>query len=840
MASEDGDSPGAQRRRSALLPAVVAFVLVAAVFAASGIIRGTYPFGSLSRSTNDLGTQYIPFFAHLWDVLHGRAQGDLLFNWQSAFGVGFLADLGVDLGSPLSLLVGLFPRDRIDLAVYVITTLKLSLAAAAMATLLMKMRPGPRWVAAMLGVSYGVCGWALDDGSYVPMWLDGLIAVPMFFLVAEWSLRRTNRLLSVLVVGLFWLSNFYTAYMATIAGGIYLLARVLTSDLSWSLRLRAIVRHGISFVLGMALVAPILLPIITTNRAATPSPSGIFHPSALDIFLSRLLPLSEGVGRTASLYVGTAALLLALTMPFNKFVPWRTKTVWVITTVLVALSFRWPPTQKFWHAFDTPNGSQYREAFVLCGVIVVIAWVSVAHKLPGPIALLGAAALLVVITVLSDGSPLLTEHWMPVLIGSAAVTVVAFGTIWVLRRIPRTRRVKWPVAAAFAVLLVVVAVETTWTAVITDERRARVLSTSAAAWDEKQTARYDALQAAGQWPRYRTDPGTSITPNDPMLLGGQGAGLYSSLLPHSVNEMLTSLGFGWSGYGRASHSLDNPVTDAIFSVGARMRLVADGAPSITRSDAPPLVTVRRRLGAETAVDTNAPNAYAIQERLLGSTVYEVPKYKGTRFATGDVKLVAACTPGTSAYLFMPRVGGRARLADGQWHALNATRRPGINTSSAMISLGTVPKTGVVLIELDFGDAPQGISPANAIGCLDQQALAKAVRRLRMSGATDVEAGGHSLHATLRPGSTGYAVVAVPKIDGWMCSVGGGKAQVPRDYGGLIAVPLTGTADRIDCSFVPPGLRRGLAIGGAAAVLTLGIVLLGAVRRRRRRTGDLNR
>ncbi|MFC6160908.1 YfhO family protein [Kribbella jiaozuonensis] len=821
------------RRRSALLPAVVAFVVVAAVFATSGIIRGTYPFGSLSRSTNDLGTQYIPFFAHLWDVLHGRAQGDLLFNWQSAFGVGFLADFGVDLGSPLSLLVGLFPRHQIDLAVYVITTLKLSLAGAAMAALLMKMRPGPRWVAAMLGVSYGVCGWALDDGSYVPMWLDGLIALPMFFMVAEWSLRRTNRLLSVLVVGLFWLSNFYTAYMATIAGGIYLLARVLTSDLKWSLRLRAILRHGISFVLGMALVAPILLPIITANRAATPSPSGIFNPSQLDIFLSRLLPLTEGVGRTASLYVGTVALLLALTMPFNKFVPWLTKIVWVITTVLIALSFRWPPTQEFWHAFDTPNGSQYREAFVLCGVIVVIAWVSVSHKLPGPIALLGGAALLALIAVLSDGSTLLTRHWRFALIMSGVATLVAFGTIWTLRRFTVTRRVKWPVAAAFAALLAVVAVETTWSAVVTDERRGRVLGASAAAWDDKQTARYDALRAAGRWPAYRTEPGTSITPNDPMLLGGQGAGLYSSLLPQSTNETLTSLGFGWSGYGRASRTLDNPVTDAIFAVGARMRLVGTGQPDITRSDAPPLVTVRRRLGETVPADTEAPNAYAIQERLLGSTVYEVPKYKGTRFETGDVKLVAACTPGTSAYLFMPRVGGRARLADGQWHELSATRRPGINTSSAMIGLGSVPKTGVVLIELNFGEDPQGIPPHSAIGCLNHQALAKAIRRLRESGASDVEAGGHALHATLRPGSTGYAVVAVPKIDGWMCSVGGGKSQVPRDYGGLVAVPLTGSADRIDCTFIPPGFRRGLAIGGAAALLTLGIVLLGAARRRRR-------
>ena len=151
----------------------------------------------------------------------------------------------------------------------------------------------------------------------------------------------------------------------------------------------------------------------------------------------------------------------------------------------------------------------------------------------------------------------------------------------------------------------------------------------------------------------------------------------------------------------------------------------------------------------------------------------------------------------------------------------------------MVQLGAVPKSGVVLIEINFGEAPQGIPPSGAVGCLDQQALAKVIRRLQASGATHVEAGGHSIRATLPPGSKGYAVVSVPRVSGWQCSAGDGKAQTPRDYGGLVAVPLTGTADRIDCTFTPPGLRRGLAIGAASAMLTLGIVLFGWWWRRRR-------
>jgi hypothetical protein len=418
---------------------------------------------------------------------------------------------------------------------------------------------------------------------------------------------------------------------------------------------------------------------------------------------------------------------------------------------------------------------------------------------------------------------------MTVLIVSAAVTVVALGTIWAVRRSAASRRLKWPVAVAFGIVMAVVAVETTWTAVVTDEQRAKILSSSVPPWNQQQTERADAIAGAGDWPQYRADPGTSVTPNDPILLGGQGPGMYSSLLPYSLNQTLTSLGFGWNGYGRASLDPEHPVIDAIFSIGARLHLEAGDKETISRSTVPPLVTVRRRLGM-----TAASNAFVAQERLLGTQVYEVPEYKGSKSITGgDVKLVGKCTPGTTAYLHQPRVSGMARLTDGtQWRELGATRRPGINTSSEMIRLGTVPASGVVSAEIKFTGAASGITATGAIGCLDEQRLAKAVRDLRLSGATDVEAGGHSISAMLSPGSKGYAVVAVPKLPGWKCSVDGAKARTPRDYGGLIAVQLPDSAARIDCTYTPPGLRRGLALAAVAAVLALGIVLFGRLRRAR--------
>src|SRR5690349_13389322 len=70
------------RPAAALLAAAVAIT----AFCGGDVLARGYPFGPRTRSVNDLGNQYVPFHAHLWDLLHGHADGGLLVNWQSGDG----------------------------------------------------------------------------------------------------------------------------------------------------------------------------------------------------------------------------------------------------------------------------------------------------------------------------------------------------------------------------------------------------------------------------------------------------------------------------------------------------------------------------------------------------------------------------------------------------------------------------------------------------------------------------------------------------------------------------------------------------------------------------------
>lgn len=102
----------------------------------------------------------------------------MLFTWRGGFGQQFLSDYYTYLGNPFSWLAVLVPRAHVDLAVFAVTPITMGAAAAVMTVYLGKLHPGPWWQRGVLGACYGLCGWALSDASYIPMWLWGLVALP--------------------------------------------------------------------------------------------------------------------------------------------------------------------------------------------------------------------------------------------------------------------------------------------------------------------------------------------------------------------------------------------------------------------------------------------------------------------------------------------------------------------------------------------------------------------------------------------------------------------------------------------------------------------------------------
>ncbi|MFF4397726.1 YfhO family protein [Streptomyces sp. NPDC001480] len=859
---------GSVRKAASLLAAA----LTVTAICAGDIIARSYPFGPRTRSVNDLGNQYVPFHAHLWDLLHGRADGGLLVNWQSGFGSGFLPDFGTYLSSPFAPLVAVFPRDRIDLAVYVITVLKTGCAAAAMAFLLLTLRPGRWWAAGLLGASYALCGWSVAAASYNPMWLDGLIALPLLCLAGEWTLTGRRPLLGVLVVAAAWIANFYTAYMATVGAVLVLLLRLLLAGLPRRRALAVAGRAGLTFALGVGLAAPLVTVVYFGSKHASPGRFQEFVPATGEDLAARLLPTTYSFG-TPAVYVGTTALLLALALPFHRAVPPAVRTGWTVLVVAVTLSMQWNPTHLAWHAFTAPQGSPYRQAFVLCALLVIAAWHSLSYGPPDRRALLTASALLLLVVAVASRSHLVRPYAWPVLllaaVGALGGLALLAGTHggWLAGGTRRT------VLTGLTVALLVGAQFGEATANSAATTRQRYASMDHyAPWGKRQRQQSEAVTRADGWPRYRTDPGREQTVgNDPLLLGGQGAQYYSSHTSDVLFRTLTALGAGWTSGGRSPQSLDNAVTDVIFSIGARVHSPPDphhkwppqdgSRLTVSRRDVPPLVTVRPSGTAahrHTGVSAFGPSPYRNQELLLGTRVYTVPRLT-VRTAAGEPPhggdaghpgllvgapapgtarkptITARCPAGSEVYLWAPRYSGTARLA-GDFAGRPAARfrsEPSGARIAAMQPLGRVPSSGRLRVDL----APEraGRIPDGAVGCLDTARLHDAVARLSTTGATRVRVSDGTVRAELPAGSTGTAVVAVPRTAGWRCALGDAAAVPARNYYGLIGVPLDGSSTSLTCTFHPPGLRLGTAVGAASLLTLVLLAVLSAIRGRRRAT-----
>ncbi|RRR79763.1 hypothetical protein EHS43_22995 [Streptomyces sp. RP5T] len=832
--------------------ALLAATITVFVLCAADAVARSYPFGPHTRNVNDLGNQYVPFHAHLWDLLHGRATGGLLVNWQSGFGTSFLPDLGTYLTSPFALLVAVFPRSEIDLAVYVITVLKIACAGAAMAWLLLRLRPGRWWAAGLLGASYALCGWTVATASYNLMWLDGLIALPLLCLVGEWVLSGRRPLLAVLVVTAAWIANFYTAYMATLAAALVFLLRLWLTGRGLRRGLIAAGRAAVTFALGIGLAAPLVTVVYFGSAHASEGRFTRFAPVGTEDLLARLLPTTYSFGSPA-LFVGTTALLLALALPFHRAAPRRVRAGWTLLVLAVTLSMQWGPTHLMWHAFAEPQGSSYRQTFVVCALLVIAAWHTLSYGRPDPRALGAAAGLLALIVLVASGSPLVRSFTWPVVLAAGPGALLG---LFLLGRERPVLRVA-PAALAAVLLVGVQLGEATATDAVATRMRFGHMD-DYAPWGDRQQDQADAIARADGWPRYRTDPGREQTVgNDPLEVGGQGAQYYSSHTSAVLSSTLTTLGGGWTSGGRSLQSLDNAVTDVLFSVGARVHSPPDphqnwfpqdgSAVTVTREDVPPLVTVR----PPAATGAFGPSPYRNQELLLGARVYTLPRttvlngagkrpYRSTDRRQGvrvgaKATITARCRAGSEVYLWAPYFSGTARLAGSSAHGLTGRFRSDwrpLTKIAAMQRLGTVPDSGRLTVDLSANRL--GVVPDRAVGCLDTARLHSVVRRLRATGATEVTVSGSggTIRAELPARSRGVAVVAAPRIAGWRCAAGDAPLVPAQQYHGLVAVPLDGTSTSVTCAFRPPGLRLGTAVGGGSLAVLAGLGVFGAVRRRR--------
>lgn len=352
--------------------------LPAAILLLSYVVFGVYPFGRRSVLSLDLNAQYVYYYDYMYDVFAGKES--LFYSWSRNLSGEFMGILGYYLASPFNFIVWLFPRKMITEGLMTMMIAKAAAAGLSCCFLLKKHRGYGNLTAVMFSVMYALCGFFVVQ-TMNPMWLDGLIALPLVVMGIEWICDKKSPALYVLSLLYIFVANFYIGYMTGIFSALYYLyyiasgksARTCFGDVCGS-----VVTFGISSMSAILMSCFMILPVyksLSNGKFTFSDPD--FSPAEsfqiADSFI-KLFPATYDTVRMEGLpilYCGTLALVFAAVYFISRNTRARERIVGGVLVGFLFLSMYIRPLDMLWHGGQMPNWLPYRYSFLISFLLVL-------------------------------------------------------------------------------------------------------------------------------------------------------------------------------------------------------------------------------------------------------------------------------------------------------------------------------------------------------------------------------------------------------------------------------------------------------------------------------------
>ena len=288
---------------------------------------------------------------------------------------------------------------------------------------------------------YVFCSFALMGGMKHPLFLNGMLYLPLLLAGTEKVLQKKSiRFLSV-SVALAFMSNYYFMYMNTILCGIYLCVRLFGHYREYGIRkiLLLILKMAAAWIWGICLGAVIILPSVyaflhnaRVDTAVEEAQNfySIAHYRKMILGFFQTLPMTNGWTVHGTAIGGLAGVLMLFTSKKRSRENCQLKIGFVVLLVLLCIPFGGKMMNGF--AYVT-NRWSYGMAF-LCALMAAQAVADLKEQNTKIFLILGAAAgILAAALSASNGKA------MRYAIAALAVTVLAFALGAILERKQRKR-----------------------------------------------------------------------------------------------------------------------------------------------------------------------------------------------------------------------------------------------------------------------------------------------------------------------------------------------------------------------------------------------------------------
>ena len=846
-----------------------AFFLPVLIMVLAFAVTGIYPFGGNQIAVIDMYHQYVPFLSELQYKL--QEGGSLFYTWDGAGGSNFWNLMAYYGASPLNLLLVLFPKRMIMEGVTVILLVKIGLSGSFMAMYLRYLNGSCGWSATVFAALYALSSYVMAY-YWCIMWMDAVMLLPLCILGLNRLMDEGRAVMYTVSLALTVFSNYYMAIMVCIFIMVYYPALYFLKGRwsGWKSCAKTTGRAvGFSF-LGIAMAAVMLLPTYISMQStyyisADMPENTVIYNDALDI-LNQLLPYSELTYRDGlpNLYCGMLIVMLLVFYAASRSIGLREKLINSAFLVFMFLSLNINKLDFIWHGLHFPNQLPYRYTFVICFVLIGMAYKAF-HRL-------GEVSTRTVWTVLLSGGAyyLLAQKLMvenledsDLFFYGGVAWLVLYCTVFIVYRKDIIKK------GALMLLITVIVASELLSGVCT--ALATIGTTQRASYFEN----YDDVRALAEETKTefaRTEMDYNYILNCPALYHYRGLSQFSSSINADTTELMEDIGLeGEPGKNRFNYNLTDPVTNAMLNVKYIITknlplededftfVKSSGNSQLYESRYP--LSIGYMTGDEIRTwDTHSENPFEVLDSYVRaatanrySKVFEPvgdPEVSADNMTVnreGDGRMTAALENDSLESEVVLRYEADAAQkyyvfveAD---HAEEITviktdeERDDIGIRSdcgSVVNIGTIEKGDTFEIKILYEKGSDGSITCH-VCTLDYEAWNGAYDIISQNMLEIEEWSDNSLRGSVDVDKAGVLVTSVPYERGWKLKVDGTEREIGELIGGVfVSTILDEGTHEIELTFVPPGIVAGAVISLVSILILAAYVML-----RRRRLAKLN-
>lgn len=852
------------------------FFLLSAVFLSFRV----HPLGDTSLLTCDLFHQYAPILAELRSkILSGES---LFYTWNMGLGTNFWPLLTYNGASPLNIILLFFPQANLSDGISLMILLRTGLSGLFFSLLFYKKDGREGAVTLAVSTAYALCGYVLAY-FWALMWMDAVVLLPLVIL-GLWKIFTGEKpRLYVIALFLLILSNFYFGFFVCVFLVLFAPVLYLEARQKSCCTLRP-VKAGLHFAgysfLAAGMTSVLLIPTVislgstsaaTEHVVLTPDLSFTFFD-----FLSRFLLHSDPVIREGlpNMYSSAAILLLIALYALCRTIPLSQRAASLGLAFFLYLSMSSPVLNFFWHGMHYTNQIPYRQAFLLCFLLLYMAGqvlINMDGLSPKKVYYVGAAVICYLV-ILDQSVEVQKNYWQ---IYGSAVFLIIYTVI--LSRFFTSEEGRRRAHKAFLYVIILelfLAAEFSFAAIQKTEH-----FTFAASYGQySDTISKEIAEADdGRFSRVILTP--SLTYNDGALYHVKTIPIFASTT--SMNFVRFMAGLGFAGNKEFELTSEGITEVSARLLGIRYTVSFTGAQSVSEDaqGALSLPSVKSVFatadtgktdvlysGYETTVNDNVlpVGFYVPSGDILTALDSSLSPFEQTNelfermgaaapYEKGGIKMVSAnniqqspdedsytiVTDGlTSSVSFEPAVlsaDADVLLYIGtEQEPMVRISRISTNTGASSVvvqdaSAGQIINCGkmspdaeeTMTVQLVFTDAAAGTFPIYCYS-INREVLDSDTRSLAAEPMTVTSYDASHMSGTVDFSRDGALFTSIPYDAGWTAAVDGSSVSTQAAYGALLSVPISKGFHEITFSYQPPGFMPGLLL---SLLLTADFVLL---------------